>query len=227
MGRRPEIQDADILQAARHVFLSRGVHATALEVARRANISEASVFKRFKTKGALFCAAMRPSLELPTCLARLPDRAGQRALATNLEEAGRAVLEVMRVVLPTMMMAWSNRIDGPPQLEGHASQKETLQPLVTYCKREMELGRLRAGDPEVFARAFVGGIADDVVTETLRHGVYPTALTPHKYLRGLIDLLLNGAAASAGRARETTRNPTTRPARRQPTTRPARRQPKG
>ena len=197
MGRRQEIRDADILQAARHVFLGRGVHATTREVAQRANISEASVFKRFKTKGELFCAAMRPNLEIPRALATLPERAGEGTLAATLEEAGRAVLDVMRVVLPTMMMAWSNRIDAPPEAEGLTRQKETLQPLVAYVGKEMKLGRLRAGDPEVFARAFVGGIADYVVTETLRHGAYPTALSPRKYIRGLIDLILNGAAAPA------------------------------
>jgi AcrR family transcriptional regulator len=197
MGRRPEIRDADILQAARYVFLGRGVHATTREVAQRANISEASVFKRFKTKGELFCAAMRPNLEIPRALATLPERAGEGTLAATLEEAGRAVLDVMRVVLPTMMMAWSSRIDAPPELEGLTRQKETLKPLVSYVDKEMRLGRLRPGDPEIFARAFVGGIADYVVTETLRHGAYPTALSPQKYIRGLIDLILGGAAAPA------------------------------
>ena len=85
MGRRQTIQDSDILQAARQVFLSRGVHATTLDVAKRASISEASVFKRFKTKSALFCAAMRPQLEIPPVLATLPDRAGQRPVARAAE----------------------------------------------------------------------------------------------------------------------------------------------
>jgi AcrR family transcriptional regulator len=195
MGRRREIFDAAILQAAREVFLGRGVHATTREVAQRANISEASVFKRFKTKGELFCAAMRPNLEIPTALATLPERAGQGSLADALEEAGRALLDVMRVVLPTMMMSWSSGIEGPPEVEGLASQRETLKPLVDYVGREMKRGRLRAGDPEIFARALLGGIADYVVTETLRRGTYPTALSPDKYIRGLVDLILNGAVA--------------------------------
>ena len=201
MGRPQRIRDGDILEAARQVFLSHGVHATTLDVAKRANISEASVFKRFKTKSALFCAAMRPRLEIPTRLATLPARAGQRPVATALEEAGHAVLEVLRVVLPTTMMAWSNRQAGPLELTGQASQRETLEPLASFFEREMDLGRLRAGDPEIVARAFVGGIADYVVTETLKSGAYPTALSPQKYVRGLIDLILNGAAVSPTRSR--------------------------
>jgi hypothetical protein len=106
-----------------------------------------------------------------------------------------------------MMMAWSSRIDSPPELEGLTRQKETLKPLVSYVGKEMKLGRLRDGDPEVFARAFVGGIADYVVTETLRHGAYPTALSPQKYIRGLIDLILHGAVAPTAPAAPARRRP--------------------
>lgn len=198
MGRRQEIQEDDILRAARQVFLSQGVHATTLEVARRAKISEASVFKRFRTKDALFCAAMRPHLDIPPLLASLPDRAGERTVADLLEETGAAVMEFMRVVLPMMMMAWSNRVDVPSELTGRASQRETLRPLVAFARKEIELGRLRAVGPETFARAFLGGIADYVVTDTLRQGVYATTLSPQKYVRGLIDLLLRGAGTRKG-----------------------------
>jgi AcrR family transcriptional regulator len=197
MGRRQEIQEDDILHAAREVFLTQGVHATTLEVARRAKISEASVFKRFRTKDALFCAAMRPHLDVPPLLASLPGRAGERTVGALLEETGAAVMEFMRVVLPMMMMAWSNRVERPSELTGRASQRETLRPLVAFAKREIELGRLRAVGAETFARAFLGGIADYVVTDTLRQGVYVTTLSPQRYLRGLVDLLLHGAEGAA------------------------------
>ncbi len=200
MGRRQEIQDEDILQAAREVFLSQGVHATTMEVARRAKISEASIFKRFRTKDRLFGAAMRPHLDIPPVLATLPDRAGERTVAALLEEVGGAVMEFMRVVLPMMMMAWSNRLEGPPELTGRASQRETLRPLVAFAKREIALGRLRDVAPETFARAFLGGIADYVVTDTLVAGAYATTLSPQRYLNGLIDLLLHGAEGVAQRS---------------------------
>ena len=58
-GRPPTIDSEKLLAAAREVFLERGIRATTLEVAQRARVSEGSLFHRFKTKEALFRAALR------------------------------------------------------------------------------------------------------------------------------------------------------------------------
>lgn len=54
MARSRSITDEQILEAARAVFLEDGFSASTLEIARRAGISEASIFKRFSTKENLF-----------------------------------------------------------------------------------------------------------------------------------------------------------------------------
>ncbi len=53
-GRPITLTDDDLLDAARAVFLARGVDATTTEIARRARISESVIFHRYKTKEALF-----------------------------------------------------------------------------------------------------------------------------------------------------------------------------
>ena len=53
------IDDQKLLEVARDVFLRRGVGATTAEVAKKAGISQASVFKHFKSKQRLFFAAMK------------------------------------------------------------------------------------------------------------------------------------------------------------------------
>jgi AcrR family transcriptional regulator len=60
MGRPKIISDDTLLACAREVFLERGTAASTKEIARRAGTSEATVFKRFPTKAALFLAAMVP-----------------------------------------------------------------------------------------------------------------------------------------------------------------------
>lgn len=50
MARPVAIHDPTILDAAREVFLLRGAAATTAEVARRAGVSEGSIFKRYRTK---------------------------------------------------------------------------------------------------------------------------------------------------------------------------------
>ena len=58
MGRPRLIETQAILEAARDTFLVEGVGATTGAIARRAGISEATIFKRFRTKADLFFAAM-------------------------------------------------------------------------------------------------------------------------------------------------------------------------
>src|SRR5688572_23503921 len=57
-GRPKVISDEALLAIAREVFLERGIRATTAEVAERAGIAEGTVFLRFKSKDALFRAAV-------------------------------------------------------------------------------------------------------------------------------------------------------------------------
>ena len=59
MSRPVTIRNDTILDAARMVFLARGVAGRTAEVAAVAGVSEGSVFKRFPTKAILFREAMR------------------------------------------------------------------------------------------------------------------------------------------------------------------------
>ena len=47
MGRPQTISNEDMLAAAREVFLKHGVFGSTKEIAQRAGISEAALFKRF------------------------------------------------------------------------------------------------------------------------------------------------------------------------------------
>jgi AcrR family transcriptional regulator len=58
MSRPRKYDDPAILEAAAAVFLENGAGASTLRIAERAGASEGILFKRFKTKEALFEAAM-------------------------------------------------------------------------------------------------------------------------------------------------------------------------
>ncbi len=65
MGRPKTIEDDELLDVARRVFRQHGHTATTQHVAKAAGISEAILYKRFKTKDELFYAALnRPSPDL-------------------------------------------------------------------------------------------------------------------------------------------------------------------
>jgi AcrR family transcriptional regulator len=60
MARRRSISDETLLVAARAEFAVRGADASTRAIAKRAGVSEAVLFQRFKTKAGLFFAAMAP-----------------------------------------------------------------------------------------------------------------------------------------------------------------------
>src|SRR5262249_44379457 len=152
------ITDEQILEAARTVFLEKGIQATTAEVARRARVAEGSIFKRFRTKDELFRAAMQPQLEDPEWLHTLQERLGKGDLRQTLIEVGLQVVEFFRRLLPLMMMAWSNPTPGglPEVLAGpNPPPLRLLKRVAAFFEAEMRARRLRRHDPEVLARVFL------------------------------------------------------------------------
>lgn len=60
MGRTKTVTDAELLAAARALFVEQGFGASTKEIARRAGVSEGVLFQRYGTKADLFFAAMVP-----------------------------------------------------------------------------------------------------------------------------------------------------------------------
>jgi AcrR family transcriptional regulator len=59
-----------ILDAAAEVFAERGLDASTAEIARRAGVGEATLFRRFPTKDDLVCAILQRQMEEVAALAR-------------------------------------------------------------------------------------------------------------------------------------------------------------
>jgi AcrR family transcriptional regulator len=195
MARPAVIQDSDILQAAREVFLSRGFRATTAEVAARAGVSEGSIFKRFRSKFELFQAAMGSLDDAAPFLRELPARVGSGDLRQQLNEIGVALAEHLRQVVPLHLMAWSNPgPDGapPPICLQSQAPLALLKALAGYFDGEMRAGRMARRDPEIVARAFLGSVHNYVVFDLLfeAQGVFP--MPEEVFLRGLIELLISG-----------------------------------
>jgi AcrR family transcriptional regulator len=99
MGRKKRISDADLLAAAREVFVKEGFGASTKEIARHAAVSEGVLYQRFATKDELFFAAMIPP---PADVMRMFRQSGLRGrrLITQLTIA---MLEFSRQALPVML----------------------------------------------------------------------------------------------------------------------------
>lgn len=196
MARPITIRDQAIVDAAREVFLSRGLEATTAEVAARAGISEGSIFKRFRTKFDLFRAAMEPQLEEPRWLSELAARVGgPMPVRESLFLAGVGAIGFFRQLMPLVMMSWSHQSSCglPEALRGDdAPPMRVMRELRNVFAAEMDAGRLRRADPEVAARMFLGALHQHVFFSLLVEQQHQVPPPPEPFVREAVSLLMEG-----------------------------------
>jgi AcrR family transcriptional regulator len=169
-------------------------------VAERAGVSEGSLFHRFKSKEELFRRSMnldpeKVALLFASALAAiepLPIRQALEQLATRM-------LEIGRIAIPLMMMAWSNSqvCMGDASHAKPTPYRTLILGVTGYIRSQMERGTLRALEPEIVARAFLGSIHHYSMVRTLSADDpnAPQQISEGPFVAGLVDLLLTGAAA--------------------------------
>ncbi len=190
MARTPKITNQQILSAAREVFLEKGFGGSTLEIASRANISEASIFKRFSTKEELFFAAMGIP-ETPTWVKELETLSGIGDFQANITKICLEMLKFYREVMPRLMMIRSrgNVIPFGPELASKPIRD--LKALATFLEREIELGRLHPCDPKITAHVLLGSLMNYIFLEHLDVNV----VTPNAdavFVCGLVEILAQG-----------------------------------
>lgn len=99
MGRSKQVTDEAVLEAAKAVFVEHGFGASTREVARRAGISEAVLYQRFKTKVGLFFAAMVP----PPIELAAPTGAGQQNVADDIYDLAASIMRYFRDAMPVLL----------------------------------------------------------------------------------------------------------------------------
>ena len=101
MGRKKRVEDDALLAVAREVFVEGGFGASTRDIARRADVSEAVLFQRFRTKPELFFAAMVPPP--PDIHAILVSQPAPHDPSAHLEEIGLRMLAYLRDVTPILL----------------------------------------------------------------------------------------------------------------------------
>jgi AcrR family transcriptional regulator len=214
-GRPITLSDDALLDIARDVFLERGLEATTSFIAKRARISESVIFYRYKTKEALFSAVFERQLVLPPGVLKLALGEGKGEIADDLFDAGMSLVELSEQVLPFVMMAWVSptklNVLAEHAKNPHPMRRQLLELVSRYFETQMRAGRLRHGHAEILARSFLGGVTEFVMSCHLE----PSApqLDAPTYVRGLIDVLLRGAAPAPA---ATPASPAAKPRRRAP-----------
>ncbi len=185
MARPPSISNQQILDAARAEFLAHGLSkASTAEIARRAGVSEGSIFNRFGTKDHLFEVAMDEAQAPALTLGHL---VGTGDLRKNLVDITVENIHFLGQLLPKLMLRWSER-----ELAGGAEvcnrPRKVLRSLTDFFKAERALGRV-GGDPEIAARLFMGAIWNYCFLQTVAGD---RSLSAHTFAQRLVAGLWQG-----------------------------------
>jgi AcrR family transcriptional regulator len=210
MPRPVSIQDDVILRAAREIFLEKGWDATTSEIAAKAGVSHGIIFKRFKTKQALFQSAMQDQSDWGQAIpALLNSSLGRKDVETTLVELGTLFVEKFLVLIPTLMMAWSNKQETEnPAASAAAANKEratralqAVKTIAAYLGAEYRLGRIRETDFEVVAQAFVGALWHHAFLQVMLTDGKSGPAKGRRYVRRLVKAMWSGIGTS-GKERE-------------------------
>ena len=170
MARPQSITDDEVLAAARAVFLEKGITATVEEVATRCGVGEATVFRRFPTKQALFVAAMDTDSE-PAWARTFSERwpASRRTDTEDIRESLTAlaneILSSGRKMMPLMLMKMSNPGMWMTREKPPARVVRAIQILTEFFTVQIDAGRVRGRDPRVAARIWMGALQHWIMFE--------------------------------------------------------------
>jgi len=165
MGRHKTITDDALVEEARAVFLEQGIAGSTKEIARRAGVSEATLFRRFPTKRELLIAALAPGHLDPETVLK-PDTAPKDPHAA-LAQFGSRMCDYFRTQIPRGLLLMTSGIPA----EEFMSQPEhspvfvfTLY-LAGFIRDWANRGEVSAANPMAQAGLYVAAIHSLVIFE--------------------------------------------------------------
>jgi AcrR family transcriptional regulator len=200
MPRPPKITNEEILAAARQVFLEQGESGSTLEIAQKAGISEASIFKRFVTKQALFLAAIGIS-ETAQYVKLLSNQTPTAEIRSELTEICIQMLGFYQEVMPRVMMMMTKTKSSLPPLVPPPLRDAQL--FAGYLDRAIAAHQLKPCDSMTVAHAIVGAIQNYAMTQTIASKIpFPIpfvlpklkSIEPEIFIHNLIETLWAGIA---------------------------------
>lgn len=161
MARPRTIDDDALLESLRATFLDLGPAASTAELARRAGVSEGTLFKRFGTKKKLFSASMQlPSIEDEPWWDTMFDHVGRGSLEERLATLAGDLGRHLDDLLPRIYTIFAHGKLTPKDVADLAGRDrpDVVKRVAELLRREMREGRLRDGDADMLAHMFVGAV---------------------------------------------------------------------
>ncbi len=192
MGRPKLIEDSELLAIARDVFRQFGHTVTTRDVAKAAGISQAVLYQRFKTKDALFFAAL--TLHAPSLSALNEIAPTTRDPRAYLAKFAAKAKDHFRNVMPSILSHAAHPKYGKEmmgQIHRHNRAGEISAMLCLRLQDWQQTGRIRTIEVRPFAHAFIHALHSMAMVEVLSGDDVKTP-TPPKEMRAFIDVFWRG-----------------------------------
>lgn len=189
-----------VLDAALKVFAERGFRgATTREIAAAAKVNEVTLFRHFKSKGALFSAALSersPLIEVQHEVSLDLSEDIDEVLAGNM----RTVLRILRANKHLFMVIFGDAWRQPKvrSLAAAVVTRRGIEFIASFLKRQMDDGRLRKMDPEVAARALMGMVQAYFLTNDILEDRRVDQAEDDRMVRGFVKIYLDGMRLESG-----------------------------
>lgn len=189
---------ASIIEAATVLFAAKGFNGTKTrEIAQRAGVSEALVFKHFPTKNHLYAAILAEQSPVPRLLSEI------KQLADKREDANVFTMIANTVVVHGVPHSDLMRLLLFSGLEGHKLSDMFFQNhvrvfhefLASYIDRRIRDGAFRKVDSLLVARAFMGMLIEHRLLTLLFR--LPVSNQPEDIVATFVGLFLDGLRADA------------------------------
>jgi len=200
-----------IMRAASSLFARRGYGGTTTrEIAQRAGINEALLFRHFPSKEKLYWTIIEEQ-----CSAR-----GRRRKIKEILDACGSDFEVFAAIAREFLMRNARdteltRLLWFTALESHTLSRRFFRTYVAvyyeelagYIRRRMDEGAFRSADPLLSARGFLGMVVYHFLIQELFGGQKYQKFDPVQVAETLAGIWLNGMQNGAGPAAANGSNP--------------------
>lgn len=152
-------------------------HLSMDELAERAAVSRASLYRLFPGKDAVFREVVRdhaPFTPVAACLAEHSGEPPERVMPLVAETALRSVEGRLRL-FRTILLEVSGP-DADAELGRELAFAQLIFPLSAYVLRQMDEGRLRRMDPVLALQAFAGPVVMHLITRPMAERAFGFAV---------------------------------------------------
>lgn len=186
-----QFSDHELLETARRCFLEHGPGVSTSAIAEELGVSQAALFKRFKTKQALMVEALAPG-DRPPWIAVVEAGPDDRPVPVQLREVVEHIDAFLAQMLPCIAVLRAAGLGPADVMQGREVPPPVLahRTLSGWFRRLHEQGRARIPHPQSTAMAFLGALhARHMLGHML--GSHAPQIEP-EFLQNLVDVLWSG-----------------------------------